>query len=134
MFYYIHVFVNHYKYMNIVHTISVVVVTLSVALRIPSTSPFRNIRSPYFHIVAFWRINNVNDQLTMSFVHECNKNNINDTKRDEFGKKLTNLLRLICLFVNVNEMAERYEDFSRKAKPYATERVNIIQKRSDIIL
>ena len=65
----------------------------------------------------------------MSFVHECNKNNIYDTKRDEFAwhnKILTNRLRFICLFVNVNEMAKTYEELEKlgeSAKPYATERV-----------
>ena len=46
----------------------------------------------------------------MSFVHEYNKNNRKDTKRDEFAwhnKMLTNRL-FICLFVNVDEMV--YED------------------------
>ena len=56
----------------------------------------------------------VNDQLAMRFVHEYNKNNRKDTKRDEFAwhnKILTNQLRFICLFVNVNGMAKSYEDF-----------------------
>ena len=50
----------------------------------------------------------------MNLVHECNRNNINDTKRDEFSwhnKILTNRRRFICLFVSVNEMAETYEYF-----------------------
>ena len=51
----------------------------------------------------------------MSFVHdEWNKNNISDTKLEEFAwhnKLLTNRLQFICLFVNVNEMTETYEDF-----------------------
>ena len=50
----------------------------------------------------------------MSFDHECNKNNIYDTKRDGFAWHntiLTNPLRFIYLFVNVNEMAKAYEDF-----------------------
>ena len=52
----------------------------------------------------------------MNFVHECNKNNRNDTKRDEFvwhNKILTNRLRFICL----------PNKFGESAKPYATERV-----------
>ena len=47
----------------------------------------------------------------MSFVHESNKNNRKDTKRDEFAwhsKLLTNRLRFICLFVNVNELVKKY--------------------------
>ena len=40
----------------------------------------------------------------MSFVHECNENNRNDIKGDEFAWHK-------CLFVNVNEMAETYEYF-----------------------
>ena len=46
----------------------------------------------------------------MSFVHECNKNNRYDTKRDKFAwhnKILTNWLWFISLF----EMAKAYEDF-----------------------
>ena len=50
----------------------------------------------------------------MSFFHECNKNNKYDTKSDEFelhNKILNNRPWFICLFVNVNEMAKKYEDF-----------------------
>ena len=45
----------------------------------------------------------------MSFVHEFNKNNKWDTKRDEFAwhsEILTNRLRLISLFININEIGE----------------------------
>ena len=50
----------------------------------------------------------------MSFVNECNKNNRKYTKRDESAwqnKILTIPLLFICLFVNVNELAKKYEDF-----------------------
>ena len=51
--------------------------------------------------------------LSVALTHsECNKNNGNDTKRDEYAwhnKLLTN--RFICLFVNVSEMTDMYEDF-----------------------
>ena len=50
----------------------------------------------------------------MTNVHECNNNNIYDTKRDEFAwhnKILTNWLLFISLFVNVNELAKAYKDF-----------------------
>ena len=43
----------------------------------------------------------------MSFVHECNKNNRDDNRRDEFAwhnKILSNLLRFITLFVQINKM------------------------------
>ena len=56
----------------------------------------------------------VNDQLAMSFVHECNKNNRKYTKRNEFAwhsKILTNPLRFICLFFNINNLSKTYEDF-----------------------
>ena len=46
--------------------------------------------------------------LAMSFVHERNKNNRHDTMRDELtwhNKMLNNRLRLISLFVDINEMA-----------------------------
>ena len=51
----------------------------------------------------------------MSFVYECNKYNRKDTKRDEFAwhsKTLTNRLRFIRLFVNVNltKLAKTYVD------------------------
>ena len=68
----------------------------------------------------------------MSFIHEYNKNNRNDTKHDKFewhNKILTIRLRFICLFVNVKEMAETYKDFQslrslpNLPNPYATERV-----------
>ena len=45
----------------------------------------------------------------MSLVHECNKNNKYDTNRDKFtwhNKILTNRLRFISLFINVNEMTK----------------------------
>ena len=67
----------------------------------------------------------------MSFVHECNKNNRKDTKRNEFAwhnKILTNRLRVICLIVNVNEIGLsvrgflELEKFGESAKSYATER------------
>ena len=37
-----------------------------------------------------------------------------DTMRDEFewhSKMLTNRLRFICLFIDINEMAETFKDF-----------------------
>ena len=59
----------------------------------------------------------------MSFVHECNKNNIKDTKRDEFSwhnKVLTNRLRLLVYSLMLMKLANT---FGESAKPYATERV-----------
>ena len=49
----------------------------------------------------------------MNFIHECNKNNRHATVRDEFAwhnKILTNLLRFMSLFVDINEMAKAYEN------------------------
>ena len=50
----------------------------------------------------------------MSFVvYEYSKNNRQYTKRDEsawHNKIITNSLRFICLFVNVNEMVKTYKD------------------------
>ena len=61
----------------------------------------------------------------MSFVHEFNKNNRKDTKCDEFAwhnNILTNRLRFICLFVNVNVRGfTELEKFGESAKTYAME-------------
>ena len=49
----------------------------------------------------------------MSLVHECNKNNRKNTKRDEFAghdKIITNRLWFI-LFIRVNKLAKTYENF-----------------------
>ena len=49
----------------------------------------------------------------MSFVHECNKNNRKDTKRNEFAwhsKILTNRLRFICLFIN-KQIGQKVQGF-----------------------
>ena len=50
----------------------------------------------------------------MSFVYECNKNNIYDTNRDEFAwhnKNINQSVSVYLFIVNVNEMAKAYEDF-----------------------
>ena len=55
----------------------------------------------------------------MSFVYECNKNNRDDTKRDEsawHNKILTNRLRFICLLDNVNDIAETRIFRARKVR------------------
>ena len=52
----------------------------------------------------------------MTFVHKCNKNNRHDTMRNKFvwhSKILTNLLRLISLFIDINEMAKAYKNLFR---------------------
>ena len=56
----------------------------------------------------------------MSLIHECNKNNRKDTKRNEFAwhcKILTNRLWFICLFVNDKNLTKNYDDFrARKVR------------------
>ena len=47
----------------------------------------------------------------MSFVHEYNKNNRHDTKRDKSVWHNKILTIRFGLFINVSEMAKAYEDF-----------------------
>ena len=69
----------------------------------------------------------------MSFVHERNKNNSDDAMCDFawHSKILTNRLRSISLFIDINEMTKvcaifcSSESSKESAKPCATERLNI---------
>ena len=62
----------------------------------------------------------------MSFVHECDKNDRKDTKRNKFAwhsKILTNRLRFICILTNLLKSMRIFRaQFGESAKPYATER------------